>query len=109
MALVEPGAIATEIWRKGDESADAAIAALDPTGLALYGRHLEAGRRAGRRTARSAIPADRAAAVNEHALTAPRPRAVYAVGRDARAQALLSAALPARAFDALVARVTGVR
>ena len=40
----------------------------------------------------------------EHALTAERPKAVYTVGRRAKIQGALHSVLPARTFDALVAR-----
>jgi hypothetical protein len=46
------------------------------------------------------------AAAVETALTADRPRARYVVGRDARIQVALRAALPARVVDAALARLT---
>ena len=104
VALVEPGAIATPIWTKGEEGADATIAALSPQASKLYARQLDALRAATRRIAASAVPPERAVEAIEHALTARRPRALYTVGTDARVQAALHAALPARAFDALIAR-----
>jgi hypothetical protein len=51
----------------------------------------------------AASPDDAAQAI-EHALTAKRPRTLYTVGRQARVQGALHDVLPARAFDALVAR-----
>ena len=41
-------------------------------------------------------------------MTASRPRARYVVGLDARIQIGLRTVLPARAFDALMARMMGV-
>lgn len=61
-----------------------------------------------RRTARTAIPAGKVAEAVHAALTAPRPKARYVVGTDARVQLALHA-LPERAFDAAVARLTGGR
>ena len=53
------------------------------------------------------MPVDKVAAAVVEAVTAERPRTRYVVGADARGQMLLKAALPDRAYDALVARVTG--
>jgi NAD(P)-dependent dehydrogenase (short-subunit alcohol dehydrogenase family) len=108
VALVEPGAIDTPIWRKGEEGAPEATAALPEHVQRLYDKQMRALVNTVRKTGRAAIPTDVVVETIEHALTARRPRAVYTVGRDARVQAALHAALPARAFDALVARVMGL-
>ena len=70
----------------------------------LYARPLEALVAATRKIAAGASSPDEAAQAVEHALTAERPRAIYTVGRRARVQGALHSVLPARAFDALVAR-----
>jgi NAD(P)-dependent dehydrogenase (short-subunit alcohol dehydrogenase family) len=108
VALVEPGAIDTPIWRKGEEGAPEATAALPEHVQRLYDKQMRALVTTVRKTGRAAIPTEVVVETIEHALTARRPRAVYTVGRDARVQAALHAALPARAFDALVARVMGL-
>lgn len=107
VSLVEPGSIDTEIWRKGEAEADAAIAALSPRGRELYGRQLAGVRRTAQRTARHAIPAQKVADAVEHALTASRPRARYVVGTDARVQLALQALLPTHLLDRVIARITG--
>ena len=56
-----------------------------------------------------AAPVDKVAEVIEEAVTASRPRARYVVGLDARIQIGLRSLLPARAFDAVLARMMGVR
>jgi NAD(P)-dependent dehydrogenase (short-subunit alcohol dehydrogenase family) len=104
VALVEPGALDTPIWRKGEEGAQATIAALPERVRTLYARPLEALVAATRQIAASAASPDDAAQAIEHALTAERPRTLYTVGRQARVQGALHDVLPARAFDALVAR-----
>jgi NAD(P)-dependent dehydrogenase (short-subunit alcohol dehydrogenase family) len=104
VALVEPGALDTPIWRKGEEGAQETIAALPERVRALYARPLEALVAATRNIAASAASPDDAAQAIEHALTAERPRTLYTVGRQARLQGALHGALPARTFDALVAR-----
>jgi NAD(P)-dependent dehydrogenase (short-subunit alcohol dehydrogenase family) len=104
VALVEPGALDTPIWRKGEEGAQETIAALPERVRTLYARPLEALVAATRSIAAGAASPDDAAQAIEHALTAERPRTLYTVGRQARVQGALHDVLPARAFDALVAR-----
>jgi NAD(P)-dependent dehydrogenase (short-subunit alcohol dehydrogenase family) len=104
VALVEPGALDTPIWRKGEAGAQETIDALPDRVRTLYARPLDALVAATRKIAASASSADDAAQAIEHALTAERPKAIYTVGREARIQGALHSVLPARAFDALVAR-----
>jgi len=101
VALIEPGAIATEIWRKADDSFEQIDGELPPEVAARYRRELDGARAASRRAARHATPADKVAAAVEQALTARRPRAHYVVGADARGQALIER-LPASARDRLL-------
>jgi NAD(P)-dependent dehydrogenase (short-subunit alcohol dehydrogenase family) len=104
VALVEPGALDTPIWRKGEEGANETIAALPEHVRTLYARPLDALVAATRKIAAGASSPDDAAQAVEHALTAARPRTLYTVGREARIQGAMHALLPARTFDALVAR-----
>jgi NAD(P)-dependent dehydrogenase (short-subunit alcohol dehydrogenase family) len=108
VALLEPGALDTPIWSKGEESAEETIGALPERVRLLYARQLQALRAVARKSAQGASPPEEAAAAIEHALTAERPKLVYTIGRDARIQGALHTALPARAFDALLARAMGV-
>jgi NAD(P)-dependent dehydrogenase (short-subunit alcohol dehydrogenase family) len=108
VALVEPGALDTPIWRKGEERANETLGALSDRVRTLYARQLDALVSNVRKIATSATPPDAAAEAIEHALTAKRPRTLYTVGREAHIQGALHAALPARAFDALVARAMGI-
>ena len=104
VALVEPGALDTPIWRKGEEGAEETIGALSERVRTLYARQLAALVAATRTIAAGASSPDDAAQAVEHALTASRPRTLYTVGREARIQGALHSVLPARTFDALVAR-----
>ena len=104
VALVEPGALDTPIWRKGEAGAQETIDALPDRVRSLYARPLDALVAATRKIAANASSADDAAQAIEHALTAERPKAIYTVGREARIQGALHSVLPARTFDALVAR-----
>ena len=107
VAIVEPGSADTEIWRKGQESADEVLAALPPEARPLYGERLEATREMARKVAERAFPPEKVADAIHHALTARRPRPRYLVGADARVQLALRTVLPARAFDAAIRRLAG--
>jgi NAD(P)-dependent dehydrogenase (short-subunit alcohol dehydrogenase family) len=106
VAVVEPGSVATPIWDKGQRRAAEFIDRLPPQGRELYGETLERFSRVAGKVGERGIPADRVAEVVEHVLTAPRPRARYLLGPEARIQFVLSRVLPARGFDGLLDRVT---
>ena len=74
VALVEPGALDTPIWRKGEEGAQETIDALPERVRTLYARPLEALVAATRKIAAGASSPDDAAQAVEHALTAERPK-----------------------------------
>jgi NAD(P)-dependent dehydrogenase (short-subunit alcohol dehydrogenase family) len=102
--VVEPGAIATPIWDRGIARADALFAAMPPAAHQRYGALVDALRSRGAKLGREGEPPERVAEAIVNALDAPRPRARYVVGRQARVQAALARALPDRALDALLAR-----
>lgn len=104
VSIVEPGAIATEIWDKGVASGPAFREAIGPEMNELYGDKLEQFQALAVKTGAGGLPPDAVADVVEHALTASRPKAVYVVGGEAKAQAVLRKFLPRRAFDRLVER-----
>jgi NAD(P)-dependent dehydrogenase (short-subunit alcohol dehydrogenase family) len=108
VVAIEPGSIDTEIWRKGTEQAEELTAGLPPAGHELYDDKIPKMLAMAQRIADHAIPADRVAKVVERALTVKRPRARYTVGIDARALITMNQVLPARAVDAVEARVMGV-
>jgi NAD(P)-dependent dehydrogenase (short-subunit alcohol dehydrogenase family) len=108
VALVEPGAIATEIWRKGTAAADELIGQAPPEAEAVYGKLIAAIRKQAADATDRAIPPDEVAKVIEHALTAEKPRVRYVVGGDAKQRIRASAVLPDSVFDRLVARALGI-
>jgi NAD(P)-dependent dehydrogenase (short-subunit alcohol dehydrogenase family) len=108
VTVVEPGTIATPIWRKAGERARERAAELPPELGELYGERLAAFRDAAAAASRRAEPADVVAIVVERALTAQRPRARYVVGRDARRRALverLPTGLRDRVYERVLLRV----
>jgi NAD(P)-dependent dehydrogenase (short-subunit alcohol dehydrogenase family) len=91
VAIVEPGSIATPIWERGLDEADAVEGRAGDGHADLYGN-----------------PPEKVAAKIEHALSARRPRTRYLVGADAKGQAVAAKFLPDRLVDWLVARATGM-
>jgi NAD(P)-dependent dehydrogenase (short-subunit alcohol dehydrogenase family) len=108
VAVVEPGSIATEIWERGEQEAEAFVASASEEQQQLYGNSIAAYREVARRTGARGIPPEKVAKAIEHALSARRPRTRYLVGADARGQALLNRILPSRTVDRLIARFTGM-
>lgn len=104
VSLIEPGNIRTPIWEKSLSQAEGLVQSLPERAHQLYGPFFDAVRRHVTRRAGSGIPGVHVVRAVEHALTAPRPKARYLVGRDARLLALLAAALPAPFLDRLILR-----
>ncbi|KPJ79385.1 MAG: hypothetical protein AMJ58_12190 [Gammaproteobacteria bacterium SG8_30] len=101
VSLLEPGAIATEIWQKGIDDADALEREWPPEVIEQYGPLIRALRKAAADSARRASPAERVARDVVHAFTASRPRTRYRMGRDSGIQRWISR-LPDRWADALL-------
>ena len=106
VSVVEPGAIATPIWAKGEANIDAGPA--NPASRELYGRATDAVTAAARKAGASAIPVDAVAKVVEACMTRRRPRTRYLVGLDARAGAWAKILLPTRVLDAGMCWAIGI-
>lgn len=104
VSIVEPGAIATEIWGKGIAGAPELREVIGPEMLELYGERLEKMAALAGKTGAGALPAETVAEAVEHALTAAKPKTRYVIGRDAKVQAAARTLLPDRAFDRLIER-----
>ncbi|MCL5258607.1 MAG: SDR family oxidoreductase [Firmicutes bacterium] len=101
VALVEPGPVATPIWEKGRAGKDALIASMPPEAMRYYTRAIAALAAQAGEEERRGMKADDVARAIESALTAPRPRARYLLGRPARIQAAI-ALLPEDLRDRLI-------
>src|SRR5215204_1124677 len=105
VSSIEPGGVKTPIWKKGERLADEMTEGMPPEAERLYGRMIEA-----LRTETAKIEQERGieprevAEVIGRALTAPRPRARYLVGRDAKMRAPMAKILPDRVMDRLIGR-----
>jgi len=106
-SLIEPGAIQSEIWRKGLEAA-AGIAPDSPS-RRQYGALIDGIAAAASNAAAGAVPALRVARAVERCLTRRNAPARVIVGRDAKIAAALKAWLPDRWFEAVLQRVLASR
>ena len=93
--LIEPGAIATPIWGRGEAAADELLPGLPEEGRQRYADQITNARSTAARSAKRGLPPARAAQVVVKALTAANPRPRYLIGPDAHAAAVV-AQLPHR-------------
>lgn len=107
VSLIEPGAIKTSIWDKGAEDIAAGELKLGPGADTHYGDVTTVMRNAMEEGKANGIEPEQVAAAIHHALTAPRPKARYLVGRDAQVMVTLRSVLPTRVFDAVVSFMIG--
>jgi NAD(P)-dependent dehydrogenase (short-subunit alcohol dehydrogenase family) len=105
VSLVEPGAIDTPLFDKGQRYAEVLIEHAPERANALYGQAIEAVRAAYLEMARTAISPEQVAKAVHHALTAKRPRTRYFVGLDAKIQMLSARFMPDRWRDWLLTRL----
>ena len=108
VVIVEPGTIATPIWTKGADGAQATRERLGSGGEALYGKSLDRMEEIALRSAERGIPAEKVAAVVLRGLTARRPRTRYPVGLDAHLGTRVRRLAGDRLMDRLIARATGL-
>jgi len=102
VSVIEPGAIATPIWRKGEASL--AEFGLNHPARKLYAGEIDGLRKTASQVAAAAISPEKAAEAIFGALTAQRAPARVLIGQDARIAALLKRWLPTEWFDFLLMR-----
>ena len=106
--LIEPGGVKTPIWDKSNQAASELQNSMPPEAERLYGKMIEAVRRATIEIAQEkGIEAREVAEVIGRALTAKRPRTRYLVGTDAKIRGPVSKVMPDRLMDRAVARQLG--
>ena len=108
VAIVDPGAIQTEIWGKAIGEAERQYERWTDRAKELYGEARSSVLEAVQGQVKAAIPPERVADAVEHALTARRPRPHYTVGRDAKLLRVILALLPKRLVDRIVLKVMGL-
>ena len=103
VSIIRPGPIATEIWGRGNTTADELMERM-PQAEEHYGPAIAATRASAEARMREAIPPQEVADVVAHALTADKPKTRYLVGPRTRLMAFLSTVLPDRVFDRMIER-----
>ncbi|GAB4214674.1 MAG: SDR family NAD(P)-dependent oxidoreductase [Roseiflexaceae bacterium] len=101
--VVAPGAVATPIWEKADQTD------IGPYAGTAYAGPLQAFKRTMLTQGRRGLPPERITATIWEALTNPRPRARYAVVPQQLLNWTLPRLLPVRLLDRLFARRLGLR
>jgi NAD(P)-dependent dehydrogenase (short-subunit alcohol dehydrogenase family) len=102
VALIEPGEVKTAIWDKADASTEDVERALDDTGRRRYQWLIDQARGFIDEGREKGVPPDKVADAVEHALTAPKPKARYLVGPDAKLSGHVVTRLPDPLRGALV-------
>ena len=105
VSIVEPGSIATPIWRKPGDGGSPIDGERGHDAERDYGPALAAFRAAAAEAGGRGIPADEVAKVVEHALTSRSPKTRYVVGRDARLQVALRNFVSDRLRDRFMTRL----
>lgn len=109
VSVIEPGAIDTPIWERGERTVDALAASGSAAHSHYYADTLDHMLDLGRKLLHArANPPGAVADVVAQALTVRRPRNRYLVGLDAHLQVRAHQLIPARVFDWLVARTIRV-
>jgi len=108
VSVIEPGSIATPIWDKGIADAEERERRLPQAARDLYQPYIDAMKAKAIELGGRGIPPEQVAKAVDHALTSPRPKTRYVVGRDARLQALAANIVPDRLMDRLVASQMGL-
>ena len=108
VAVIEPGFIDTPMQTKAQTQLPEEAAELGEAGQRYYGAALEKVQALFVRFAKTAAPPEKVARQILRGLTAPRPRARYTAGPDAKLMSLLNRILPDRAKDAILGRMVGL-
>ncbi len=106
VSIINPGTIATDIWRKERDQVEAFCHG--SPARRLYGTMVDNVTRYVFAAAEKSIPPDRIAAAVERCLTARRPPVRLRVGWEAQVGGRARRLLPERLFDFLMARSLGV-
>jgi NAD(P)-dependent dehydrogenase (short-subunit alcohol dehydrogenase family) len=109
VVLIEPGAVATPIWAKGQQQADELTKNAPAEVTERYGEVIEKIREESAKNATDGVPPEQVAEAVGRALTADRPKTRYLVGRDAKSRGPMGRILPDRLMDAAIGRALGQR
>jgi len=108
VSIIEPGDVATPIWEKSMEAAEAVAKNYPQEAFSLYGSAFSAIRKEAKNGANTGISPSVIARLVAHALTAKRPKTRYLAGKGVRLKVFLKKILPDRVFDRLIIRHLGL-
>jgi NAD(P)-dependent dehydrogenase (short-subunit alcohol dehydrogenase family) len=107
IAIVEPGAVSTPIWEKGQAYAKDSFDRLPDEGKRLYGKVLSRADELLKRENERGVDPDAVAKAVAHALGSSRPRTRYPVGLDAQVATRVLTMVPDKIRDRLIRRQAG--
>lgn len=102
VVVVEPGAVRTEISKRGIATAKLLVEQMTPEVRGRYGALIEAATAQAATFDSTGVSAEAAALVIARAVTDPRPRTRYTIGRDAALLIRLTRVLPDRVLDRML-------
>ena len=108
VSAIEPGAISTPAVDKTLGDVEQVIQSLPAEAQALYGATIRNFARRGYEMEKNGSSPDVVAKAVHHALTSPRPKIRYRVGKHARLLATLPRVLPERVLDMIRLRLSGL-
>jgi len=103
VVLVEPGSFDTDIWTRNAKVTERMRDPQSPN-AARVGKWLDRLKKSSKRRANPQIVADLIAGILED----PHPKLRYVVGRDARMALLMRSLLPARVFERMMVKMSGM-
>ena len=106
VTVIEPSAVATEIWNKGEIAGSEFTQ--DHPARKLYGQEIDGLMQISRKAASRATPGERAAGEIVRAITAKHAPARVLVGTDAKIMARMKHLLPASIFEGILAKQFGI-
>ncbi len=109
VSAIEPGSVATPFFHRAEESMDMVRRTFSSRAEALYGDLLAKSSEVSSSMTASALPPEAVAGVVLKALTDPRPKTRYLVGREARILAFFAHWFGDRRRDRAILRQYGVR
>ena len=101
VSIIEPGAVRTPIWDKSLKRADDMLQEISPEGLDLYRYMLGKMRKAAEHQAHAGCPVEDVVQAVDHAMTSPKPKTRYVIGREAHMRVLLTH-VPDRRRDKII-------
>ncbi len=107
VSVIEPGAVKTEIWEKGRQTADQLEHELPSEAIERYAPHIAAVRKGIEMQDKGGVEPVKVAEAVDHALFAERPKTRYVIGVPARVQSAMVRVLPDRSREAVIRRFVG--